>query len=173
MKQKVAFWTMPLVLAGLFLFVLAGCGKSTETVKQGEMTTKYSTEIKKGVELPADYPKDKFPVYKDAYVMSVQTMDKSYILVCFSQNSIQEVAAFYKELLKDSQIISQTDRADEYTVMGVKDGYTYTFCVTKNSQQDKELKDFPTSLSVSLVPAPEGMAESLKEMSGSMPGGKK
>jgi len=172
-KKKVAFWTMLLVFAGLFLFGPAGCGKSTETVKQGEMTTKYSTEVKKGVELPADYPKDKFPVYKDAYVMSVQTLDKSYTLVCFSEDSIQEVGAFYKELFKDSQIISQTAQADEYTIMGVKDGYTYTVCVTKNSEQDKELKDYPTSLAISLVPAPEGMAEGLKEMSGNMPGGKK
>lgn len=173
MKKKVAFWTMLLVLAGLFLFGLAGCGKSTETVKQGDLTTKYSTEVKKGVELPADYPKDKFPVYKGAYVLSVQTMNDSYVLVCFSKDSIQEVSAFYKELFKDSQIISQTAQADEYTIMGVKGGYTYTFCVTKNKDQDKELKDYPTSLAISLVPAPEGMAESLKGMSGNMPGGKK
>ncbi|MBA1334025.1 MAG: hypothetical protein HPY66_1509 [Firmicutes bacterium] len=74
---------------------------------------------------------------------------------------------------RDSQIISQTAQADEYTIMGAKDDYTYTVCVTKNSEQDKELKDYPTSLAISLVPAPEGMAESLKEMSGNMPGGKK
>ena len=105
--------------------------------------------------------------------MSVQTLDKSYTLVCFSEDSIQEVGAFYKELFKDSQIISQTAQADEYTIMGVKDGYTYTVCVTKNSEQDKELKDYPTSLDIGLVPAPEGMAEGLKEMYGNMQGSKK
>jgi hypothetical protein len=174
-KKKVACWIILLVCAVFFLFGSAGCGKSTETVKQGELTTKYSTEVKKGVELPEDYPKDKFPVYKDAFVMSVQDMDNSYVLVCFSMDSIQEVGAFYKELFKDEQIISQTAQTDEYTVMGVKDGYTYTVCVTKNSEQDEELKDYPTSLAISLVPAPEDMAEgleALKGMAGNMPGGK-
>ena len=159
-----------LFLAGIVLFSGAGCGKETgkqiEVKQQDNASLKISTSVKKGVELPPDYPKDKFPIYKDALILTVQTLDKSFVLACYSKDSVQKVGGFYKDFFKNSQIISQTEQADEYTVMGMKDGYTYTFCITKNMEQDKELKEYPTVMAISLVPAAQGMPEGLKGMTG-------
>ncbi len=156
MKKRFAFWITMFMVIGLVFLCAVGCAKNTDTVtvKPGETTIKYTTDVRKGVELPAGYPNDIFPVYKDAWVMSAVALDKSYTLVCYSKDSVQDVGAFYEEVLKNSQIIAQTVEADEYTVMGTKGGYTYTVCVTKNMEQDKELKEFPTVLAINLVPAP-------------------
>lgn len=172
MKKRIIFGLTLLFLAGIVLFSGAGCGKKEEAAKQIEVKTqdnsslKISTSVKKGVELPPDYPKDKFPVYKDALILSVQTLDKSYVLACYSKDSVQKVGGFYKDFFKNSQIIAQTEQADEYTVMGIKDGYTYTFSIAKNNEQDKELKDYPTVMAISLVPGAQGMPEGLKGMTG-------
>ncbi|PKM76420.1 MAG: hypothetical protein CVU90_12140 [Firmicutes bacterium HGW-Firmicutes-15] len=166
-KQVLTF--LVVLLAGIFMLGLIGCGESTKTIKEGDLTVKYSTEAKKSVELPADYPKDRFPVYKNAFIMSVQNMQNSYVVACFCKESIKEVGAFYKDFFKKSQVISSTEMDDEYTILGVKDGYTYTVCVIKNTDQDDAIKGYPTSLAISLVPAPDGMSKSLEGMSGNLP----
>ena len=73
---------------------------------------------------------------------------------------------FYKDLFKDEQLISSTESDGEYTIMGVKDGYTFTVCTTENTDQEEWMKDYPTSLAISLVPNPEGMPEGLEGMTG-------
>jgi len=173
-KKHTASILAVLVLATA-VSLAAGCGKEkgAEPQKQGtgDLNIKYTTDTKQSVKLPDSYPAKSFPVYKDVFILAAQSMEKekSYILTCFSKDPLQKVSAFYKDLFKNSQVISLTEKDDEYTIMGVKDGYTFTVCVVKNNEQDKELKDYPTSLLINLVPAPEGMAESLKGMSGNMP----
>lgn len=165
-KKKWALTSVIMVtfLTG-FIFGLTGCGNSTKTIKKDDLTVEYTTEAKKSVQLPADYPKDCFPIYQDAFVMAVQNMNNSYVLTCFCKDPVKKVGAFYQELFKDSQVISRTEKSDEYTIFGVKDGYTYTVCVITNTEQEGELKDYPTSLAISVVPAPDDMAKGLEEMS--------
>jgi hypothetical protein len=165
MANILAVLTLSAVLA-----LAAGCakGKSAEPQKQGpgDLNIKYTTDTKQSVKLPEGYPADHFPVYKDAFIMAVQSNENSFVVTCFSKDSLQKVSAFYKDLFKNSQVISLTEKDDEYTILGVKDGYTFTVCAIKNTDQDKELKDYPTSLLINLVPAPGGMPESLKGMTG-------
>jgi hypothetical protein len=98
--------------------------------------------------------------------MSVQSLDKSNVVVSFCKEPLKEVSEFYKGILKGAQVISSTATADEYTVLGVKDGYTFTIGVTNNTEKDDNLKDYKTALVISLTPAPDGMQDSLKGMSG-------
>lgn len=155
-----------LLLLGILLCALSGCGEKTKTLKEGDLTVKYTTEAKKSVDLPADYPQDRFPVYKNAFILSVQNMQNSYMLVCFSKDSVKEVGSFYKDFFKDFQLISSTESDSEYTIMGVKDGYTFTVCTAENTDHEEWTKDYPTSLAISLVPNPEGMPEGLEGMTG-------
>ncbi len=172
MKKHVSIKLLVLgLITVLALLSLTGCGKSNTTTIKGDESGKdvkvtYSTEVKKSVEIPASYPQDKFPIFKGAYVMSVQSLDKSNVVVCFCKEPLKEVSEFYKDILKGAQIISSTVTADEYTVLGVKDGYTFTLGLTNNTEKDDSLKDYKTSLVINLTPAPDGMADSLKGMSG-------
>ncbi len=158
------------VLLGFVFLGLSGCGNSTKTktiktdinkadgttvIEKEDLSIAYTTDAQKSVKLPDGYPKDSFPVYENAYIMAVQSFDKSYVLVCYCLESVDEVASFYRNVFKDSQVISLTEMADEYTIFGEKEGYTFTVCVINNTEEDEELKDYPTSLAISLVANPD------------------
>jgi hypothetical protein len=167
-----------LLLTAFVCFVPAGCGgEKSYRVNTGAggaasngaqskpaetMEVRYSEDAKKSVALPAGYPGDRFPVYEGSFIAAVQAYEGGFIVTCFSKDHHDKVAAFYKQLLQNAQVIAVTDNDKEYVSTGVKDGYTYTVAIGEST----ELKGYPTSLGIALVPAEEGMEEALKKMPG-------
>lgn len=167
-----------LLLTAFLCSSLAGCGgekgykvstgtsgaadDGAQSTPTGSLEVRYSENVKKSVALPAGYPKDRFPVYKDSFIAAVQAHEGGFIVTCFSKDHRDKAAAFYKQLLQNAQVISVTDNDKEYVSSGVKDGYVYTVAIGEST----ELKGYPTSLTITLVPAEEGMEEALKEMPG-------
>lgn len=142
---------------------ITGCG-GTKSQKNGDVNLEYSTNLKKSVELPDSYPKNKFPIYQDAVVSAVQQDGKNLTVVCFSKDKPTGVTNFYKDLLKSAQVLTTTQNDNEFMTMGVKDGYTYTVTVGENDGE--ESKAYPTVFCIILLPAEAGMEESLQKMKG-------
>jgi len=141
--------------------VILGCGAGTTTidtttdpngdeeVQEGSNTVDYSTDSAKSVELPADYPEDSFPIFNDAYIMTVHRLDDSFTVVAFCKEPVQDVVVFYKEFFKDTQAFSM-EQGDEYSIIGTKDNYSYTIVV----MESEEIEGYPTSLGINLMPTP-------------------
>lgn len=163
--KKNASAVLFVLLVFLAFISMSGCGSDStslttavpnatapeeETPPEDESNLEVTTDTEKSVELPADYPKDSFPVYEGAFISAVQSLDNSYIVVAFCKEPVSEVSAFYKDLFNGSQVISVTELENEYTVFGVKDNYTFTVSVLESA----DMEGYPTSLLLSLVPAP-------------------
>ena len=137
-------------------------GSGEQTLKTDSYTVRYSENTKKSVSLPEGYPKNQFPIYKDSFIATVQDDGTGFIVTCFSKDTVDKVTAYYKEVLQNARMISVTDDDKGYVSFGVKDGYTYTVTIVASS----EIEGHSTSYIITLLPAEEGMAESLKEMPG-------
>lgn len=162
MKKRVATF----LLIMLFVFLPTGCGGKKSVEKDG-VNLSYSTSAKKSVSLPDIYPKDKFPIYKDSFVSAVQVDGKNLVVACFSKDKVEKVTEFYQDLVKNAQVITNSQTEDAYMSMGVKDGFTYSIMVEKN--EGSELKDYITLFAITLMPAEPGMAESLSQFPGALP----
>lgn len=107
-----------------------------------------SAAADKSVELPKDYPKDKFPIYKDSYIFMVNELEGGYVLTAFSKDSVDKVMDFYKELLAEGDVFMETKTGESFTSFGSKDGYVYNLDVGGSS----EIKDYQTSITIVLQP---------------------
>jgi len=138
--------------------------KSSEEIeiKSGGIEIKYSGDGKKSVNLPNGYPDTKFPVYKDSFIAAVQSDDKSFIIMCFSREKVGEVTAFYKNLLKDAMVYSDTEDEKGFVSMGVKDGYSYII----STNESDEIEGYPTAIVITLTAEVEGMEGLIKMLPG-------
>lgn len=180
MKRTNFLFVMLLIFITM-LMVMAGCGgektspagdigkeaKSEEVkdkpskpieIKSGEIEAKFSDDVKKSVSLPDGYPDSNFPIYKDSFVSAVQSDDKSFVIVCFSKDKVSDVTAFYKNLLKDAMVYSETEDEKGFVSMGVKDGYSYTICTNESD----EIDDYPTTFIITLMTETDGMENLIK-----------
>jgi len=99
--------------------------------------------------LPDGYPSDIFPLYKDSHLESVVEFDGSYTLIAFSKDDNTKVAAFYKELLKDAKVTSESESDSAFTSFGKIGSYTYNF----DTGVSTELEGYATSISIIMMPA--------------------
>lgn len=95
--------------------------------------------------LPADYPKDIFPVYPGSRVTQVLKVDKGFTVVAYSDAGPSKVIAYYRDLLKDAMVTNETVEDTHYESFGTKGGYTYTLAVGDTN----EFKGYNTAIWIS------------------------
>jgi hypothetical protein len=122
------------------------------TIEQGDLTVDYSSDAQKSVELPAGYPKDLMPVFENAFVTVVSTLgsENSFMVSAFCKEPVQEVGAFYKDFLKDTEIIMSMDEGNEFSIVGNKGNYAYQVVVMESSEMEAD--GYSTALIINLTP---------------------
>ena len=187
-QQRALIFLLALLITASLSFLLAGCGgeksyeargkvEDSKSADQGKSSNegvnfksdgvevKYSENPKKSVTLPENYPAGQFPVYKDSFIAAVTKDENSTVVICFSKDGWEKVAAYYKELFSAANVISEYEDAGGFTSWGVKDGYNYNFTVGESD----EMEGYRTTFALMLMPAEEEMEEFLKQMP-SLPG---
>lgn len=99
--------------------------------------------------LPDTYPSDVFPLYKDSYIVSAVELNGGFIITAVSKADYAEVAAFYKELLKDATVTAETDSDNVFISWGMIGKYTYNF----DTGVSDEIEGYKTSIAILLMPA--------------------
>ncbi len=168
MKNRIL--SVLVIIACLAAFTGCGGNKNSGVKKEGGVTTykadkteiKYSDDTKKSVPLPDNYPAELFPVYKNSFVAAVQSDENGVIVNAFSKDDVGTVAAFYKKVLKDAQVISSHEDSKGFASLGVMGGYTYNLAVVESN----EMEGYRTHTVIMLMPAEEGMEETLKQIQG-------
>jgi len=107
-----------------------------------EKDTTQPAELSVKTTLPADYPKSVFPVYSGSQVAEVMYSGNSYSVVAYSEAPVSDVIKFYKDVLKNASVMSETEEATHFESFGMKDGYTYTISIGETG----EYKGFKTEL---------------------------
>ena len=92
--------------------------------------------------LPADYPKDIFPVYSGSKIAQVLKVDTGFTVVAYSDAGPAKVIAYYRDILKDATVTSETVEQTHYESFGTKKGYTYTLAVGDTN----EFKGYNTAI---------------------------
>ncbi|MDY0278871.1 MAG: hypothetical protein RBQ97_12385 [Acholeplasma sp.] len=98
--------------------------------------------------LPDNYPSDVFPLYRDSFIVSAVEMDGSFTITAFSKAYYTELAAFYKEFLKDAEIMAEMNLEKSFTSFGKISGYTYNF----DTGASDEMDGYASSLAILLMP---------------------
>ncbi len=99
--------------------------------------------------LPDTYPADVFPLYKDSFIVSALELSGGFTITAFSKDDYTEVAAFYKELLKDAEVTAETDSERGFTSFGKIGEYTYNF----DTGVSDEMEGYVSSVVIILTPA--------------------
>ncbi len=134
----------------LALTVFVGCGNDTETITEGDTEVTYSEDMKESVEIPEEYPGDLVPVYKDSFISAASKRDDgSFVLMGFTNDSLEKVAEYYKEELGDFQTMQMQDNSEGYVTMGVIEGKTYTITLGQVTEEDEV--DYETMFNIVLV----------------------
>lgn len=156
--KKYVFAVSVTLMVSLAFVGLSGCMGATTPIpeegkfEQGDVAVDYSTDAQKSVELPAGYPEDLFPVFENAFVSVVSTLgsENSFMIHAFCKEPVQEVGAFYKDFLKDTEIIMSMDEGDEFSIVGNKGNYAYQVVAMESSEMDAD--GYPTALIINLMP---------------------
>ncbi|MGB9839048.1 hypothetical protein [Thermovenabulum sp.] len=115
--------------------------------QNSEMTMKTGTEGK-SAELPAKYPSEIFPLYKDSFILTAIELDGGYTITAYSKEDVKVVMEFYKKVLEGAKVTNETLTEESLTSFGSKSGYTYQLDVAKNN----EMKGYNTSIAIMLIP---------------------
>ena len=86
--------------------------------------------------LPDTYPSDVFPLYKGSFIVSVFELGGGFTITAFSKDDYTEIAAFYKELLKDAKVTSEMNSEKSFTSFGKIGGYIYNFDTGASDEMD-------------------------------------
>ncbi len=144
--KKLCFILM--IFFSIVLF-FSGCGTDTETIKDGDTEIEYTKNLKDSVAIPEDYPNDVIPVYKDSFIASAaKNKDGSYCIMSFTNDDFKKVANFYKEILKDAEVLSSQDNEEEFLSIGSINNSSYTVTVTPADQDI----GYKTMASIILLP---------------------
>ena len=112
-------------------------------IKEGSL----SVATDKSLELPENYPSDKFPVYEGSFIYSAIETNGSYVLTAYSKDEVERVIGFYEKLLEGAKADMETKTDDSLTSMGTKNGYAYTLDIGKSTE-----KGYQTIITISLQP---------------------
>lgn len=99
--------------------------------------------------LPDNYPSDIFPLYRDSFIMSVVELSGGFTVTAFSKDDYTEIAAFYKELLKDAEVTAEMNMEKSFTSFGKISGYTYNF----DTGESDEMDGYASSVAIMLMPS--------------------
>ena len=124
--------------------------KSDEQLENSDSKLQINVGDGKNVsaELPDTYPSDVFPLYKDSFIGSAIELSGSFTITAFSKADYAEVSAFYKELLKDATVTTETDWDNAFTSWGMIGKYTYNFATGVSD----EIEGYKTSIAILLMP---------------------
>lgn len=150
-----------MIIILVVLLILVGCGKDAaletqekvleaqegvEDVEvdndQTEITTTDGTKVTvsndmdKSIELPASYPKDIIPVFKDAHIVAAsENDDGSFMIMGATDEEFDKIVEFYKKVLEGSDVTMQQNSDETYLNMGNLDGLGYTVTVSKSMDE--------------------------------------
>lgn len=136
----------------LFIFLaLTGCGggdkepaETSGNAPEGDNVTQETVEQRndseinlgtgksgKNMELPAEFPNDIIPLLDDAQIDNIIKNDanKAININFNTGKSMEEAAAFYKEVMKDGSDTQEISGEDSYIIIGVKDDYVVTIAI--------------------------------------------
>jgi hypothetical protein len=154
----------------VFSIVFTGCGKddpvdenldvgvkaekdSVVITAEGSETV-MSKDMKTSVDLPKDYPENIMPIYKDLFlIVSSKNADGSFSITGLTNDSVEDVAKFYNDILKEANSMMNMLDEDGYTNMGDFEGYVYTIMAENSNDEDL---DYKTTVTIVLVPGELG-----------------
>lgn len=110
------------------------------------MQTTTQTTLEAGTKIPDGYPKDVLPIYAGSNIISAIGSGSSYVIVASSADSTDKVIDYYKNILKDAQVTSETMLDTSFTSFGTLETYTYTLDVGA----DDQYKGYKTSISITI-----------------------
>ena len=98
-------------------------------------TMTYESDPEKGIELPANYPKDVAPLYKEDRIESVwEENQTSFTLTYYSSAPLLETTDYYKSLLADATDKNTMVTSDEAILEGTTGGYELFVHVQQNNE---------------------------------------
>ena len=86
--------------------------------------------------LPDNYPQDVFPIYPGSQISHVMDMGSGFTVIAHSSTVHSDVIAFYKDVLKDAVVTSETEEDTSLTSFGSKSGYTYNMDVALSNEYE-------------------------------------
>jgi len=98
--------------------------------------------------LPDDYPSSIFPVFKDSFIESVLGGDGGFTIVAYSKDDYKDVTQFYKDILREAEVISETEWEDGFTSFGSLRQYAYNIGVNVSDGKD----GYITLISIDVMP---------------------
>lgn len=167
MKSKIYLKIGIFILISLFLLgVVIGCGSNEDqstkedvkvnqssdevSINSDKQETNISTDLKKSVKIPEGYPKEIFPIYKDAFVSAAsKNQDDSYSLIYFVNESKETIIDYYKNLLSEANNNMETNNEDGYMNLGNFEGYNYNLVI---SAADESI-GYKNMVTIILVPS--------------------
>jgi len=165
-REKIRF----IFIACIFLgFLISGCAQKNAETKEEEslasvMGDKSGDSVNVALpgdavlnlsgdddsaDLPEDYPADVLPLHKGCFIESVLGADGGYTIVAYSKDNLEDIILFYKNALKEAEVIAETDWDDGFTSFGTLGEYTYNIGV--NASEEK--KGYTALITINLFPA--------------------
>jgi len=162
-----------ILLILLISILVVGCGNDKEenieanteldvktnsnemTMKNSEMETVVTTDMKKSVDLPEGYPENIIPIYDDLFlVAATKKSDGSFSVVGLTKDELKKVVEFYQDVFKDANVMTDNFDGSDYIGMGDLKDFTYTIIATEETSDESGYK---TSISIVLMPGSLGM----------------
>lgn len=106
-----------------------------QTLKEFKTGKRIDVNVEKGIELPAEYPKNIIPIIDGAkIVISEKLEDQNGYTVSFKTNLTQgDVLQYYKNILKDVPDVNIFNVSGIETLSGQKDGYEFSLMIMQNN----------------------------------------
>ncbi len=108
----------------------------------------------KEVDLPKDFPKDIFPIYKDGIVFAADKGERDgigfYSIMAVFNTDMETVGTFYKEKIKDAENLEDQSTSDFTYFTGTLGSYEFSLSLASDSTNKKysiltlELTAIPT-----------------------------
>jgi hypothetical protein len=151
----------------VLLVFLTSCGKAEDkpadstTIKTDEGHEITVLQDEEGsLPLPEDFPEDIIPVYKDPnIIVSSNDADGSSQIIAMSEEPMEDIVNFYKEVLSDGENTNETLTPETYMLMGIKDGINYMVSVAEADDEDLESDKYKSMFTVIVFPEDEEFGE--------------
>ncbi len=141
----------PVVIIVLIALVASGCGGPKEsggeavkaesggdeiTVKTDSSEIAVSKDMENSVAIPKEYPLEILPIYKDMFIQGASRNDDgSFVVIGLSNDSIEDIGAFYDDVLAEAAVMMKNVSEESYMNMGDMDGVTYTVTINPSIEE--------------------------------------
>jgi hypothetical protein len=148
---KIRFCTIFIIATslGLLASVFSGCSSRPPEVNPvsisgnsaaisasfngGESKTE-SRVLDMKASLPANYPGDIFPIYPGSQISQVIKSGGGYSIIAHTGADHTEVIAFYRHVMKDATVISESEESTGLTSFGTIECYNYNLNTAKSDE---------------------------------------